>query len=49
MKEHQAAAMSVAVNPQGNMIATGSWDEMVRIWDIRSALTWRLSRHLTAR
>jgi COMPASS component SWD3 len=35
MKGHYNYVYCVNFNPQGNMIVSGSYDEAVRIWDIR--------------
>ena len=36
LRGHHNYVYSINFNPQGNMIATGSYDESVRVWDARS-------------
>ncbi|CAH0482217.1 unnamed protein product [Peronospora belbahrii] len=39
VESHTAFVSCVAFNPQGSLVATGSHDENVRLWDVRSART----------
>jgi len=31
---HTQAIRSIAVNPEGTLVATGSWDDDIRVWDL---------------
>ena len=48
----QNAVLSVAFSPDGNTIATGSWDDTIRLWDvstgknIRTTLTGHTNRSI---
>jgi WD40 repeat protein len=35
---HQGSVMSVAFSPDGQHLASGSWDKTVRIWNVRTGL-----------
>jgi WD40 repeat protein len=36
LKGHTAAVSSIAFSPQGDLIATGSWDTTARVWDVKT-------------
>ena len=36
MQGHSRAVTSVAFSPDGNTLATGSWDNAARLWDVRT-------------
>jgi WD40 repeat protein len=49
LKGHKGQVWAVAVSPDGESIATGSWDETVRLWDLhsgreRATFRWPIGR-----
>ncbi len=46
MRGHTNYVMCVNFNPSGNLVATGSFDHSLRIWDIeKGTCVYRLSAH----
>ena len=45
LKEHALGVTSVAYSPDGKQLASGSWDNTIRFWDVKTGKPIRLSDH----